>query len=204
MVVEHDEETIRSADWVIDIGPGAGDLGGTVVAEGTPDHIERHPHSLTGAYLAGRERIPVPPARRTGNGARLTLEGVRANNLKSLDVQFPLGCFICVTGVSGSGKSTLIEDVLYRALAQRIWGSRNVPGEHSRIRGLEHIDKAIEIDQSPSAAPPAPTPPPTPAPSPQSATSSPPFPSPAPAATNPAASRSTSRAAAAKPARARA
>ena len=149
MVVEHDEETIRSADWVIDIGPGAGEHGGTVVAEGTPDYIERHPHSLTGAYLAGRESIPVPPARRPGNGTRLTLEGVRANNLKSLDVQFPLGCFICVTGVSGSGKSTLIEDVLYRALAQRIWGSRNVPGEHSRIRGLEHIDKAIEIDQSP-------------------------------------------------------
>jgi len=149
MVVEHDEETIRSADWVVDIGPGAGEHGGKVVAEGPPDHIEAHPDSLTGAYLSGREHIPVPIARRSGNGANLTLEGVRANNLKSLDVQFPLGCFICVTGVSGSGKSTLIEDVLYRALAQRIWGSRNVPGEHSRIRGLEHIDKAIEIDQSP-------------------------------------------------------
>ena len=149
IVVEHDEDTIWSADWVVDIGPGAGEHGGMVVAQGTPRAIARDPKSLTGAFMAGREVIDVPGSRRQGHGAKLIIEGARANNLKSVNVEFPLGCFVCVTGVSGSGKSTLVDDVLYRALAQHIWGSRDVPGEHSRIRGLEHIDKVIEIDQAP-------------------------------------------------------
>ena len=149
LVVEHDEETIWSADWVVDVGPGAGEHGGTVVAQGTPKAIARNSKSLTGAFMAGREVIDVPASRREGNGSTLRIEGARANNLKSVNVEFPLGCFACVTGVSGSGKSTLVDDVLYRALAQRIWGSRDVAGEHSRIRGLEHLDKVIEIDQSP-------------------------------------------------------
>ena len=149
LVVEHDEETIRSADWVIDFGPGAGEHGGEVIAEGTVDRIERTEPSLTGAYLAGRESIPVPRGRRTGNGQMIHVEGAGANNLKDLTVGIPLGTFVCVTGVSGSGKSTLVTDVLYRALAQRIWGSRDLPGPHRRIRNAEALDKVIEIDQSP-------------------------------------------------------
>ncbi len=149
LVVEHDEETIRSADWVIDFGPGAGEHGGEVIAEGTVDRIERAEPSLTGAYLAGRESIPVPRGRRSGNGQTIYVEGAGANNLKDLTVGIPLGTFVCVTGVSGSGKSTLITDVLYRALAQRIWGSRDLPGPHRRIRNAESLDKVIEIDQSP-------------------------------------------------------
>ena len=149
LVVEHDEETIRSADWVIDFGPGAGEHGGEVVADGPVDSIERTEQSLTGAYLAGRESIPVPPSRRSGNGQTVYVEGASANNLKGLTVGIPLGTFVCVTGVSGSGKSTLITDVLYRALAQRIWGSRELPGPHRRIRNAEALDKVIEIDQSP-------------------------------------------------------
>ena len=149
LVVEHDEETIRSADWVIDFGPGAGEHGGEVIAEGSVDRIERTEPSLTGAYLAGRESIPVPRSRRSGNGQTIHVEGASANNLKDLTVGIPLGTFVCVTGVSGSGKSTLVTDVLYRALAQRIWGSRDLPGPHRRIRNAEALDKVIEIDQSP-------------------------------------------------------
>ncbi len=149
LVVEHDEGAILSADWVVDVGPGAGEHGGAIVAQGTPQAIAANRASLTGAYLSGRKSIPTPRARRPGNGEALLVERAAANNLKSLDVAFPLGRFICVTGVSGSGKSSLVDDVLYKALAQRIWGSRDVPGEHARIRGLEHVDKAIEIDQSP-------------------------------------------------------
>ncbi|MCY4110644.1 MAG: excinuclease ABC subunit UvrA, partial [Chloroflexi bacterium] len=149
LVVEHDEETIRSADWVIDFGPGAGEHGGEVVADGPVERIERSEQSLTGAYLAGRESIPVPRGRRSGNGQTIHVEGAGANNLKDLTVGIPLGAFVCVTGVSGSGKSTLITDVLYRALAQRIWGSRDLPGPHRRIRNAEALDKVIEIDQSP-------------------------------------------------------
>ncbi|MCY4114051.1 MAG: excinuclease ABC subunit UvrA [Chloroflexi bacterium] len=149
LVVEHDEETIRSADWVIDFGPGAGEHGGEVIADGPVETIERSEQSLTGAYLAGRESIPVPRGRRSGNGQTIYVEGAGANNLKDLTVGVPLGTFVCVTGVSGSGKSTLITDVLYRALAQRIWGSRDLPGPHRRIRNAEALDKVIEIDQSP-------------------------------------------------------
>ena len=149
LVVEHDEETIRSADWVIDFGPGAGEHGGHVVGEGTVKEIECVQESQTGAYLAGRESIPIPRLRRTGNGEQVIVEGASANNLKNLTVGIPLGRFVCITGVSGSGKSTLVNNVLYRALAQRLWGSRDRPGLHRGIRHAEMLDKVIEIDQAP-------------------------------------------------------
>lgn len=149
LVVEHDEETIRSADWVIDLGPGAGEHGGYVVAEGPVEVILNHPQSLTGAYLSGRMQVPMPTQRRKGNGKWLTIVGARANNLKNLTVHIPLGRFVCITGVSGSGKSTLMIDVLYKALARELHGARTQPGEYDRIEGIEHIDKIINIDQSP-------------------------------------------------------
>jgi excinuclease ABC subunit A len=149
LVVEHDEETIRSADWVIDLGPGAGEHGGYVVAEGPVEVILTHPQSLTGAYLSGRMQVPMPTQRRKGNGKWLTIVGARANNLKNLTVRIPLGRFVCITGVSGSGKSTLMIDVLYKALARELHGARTQPGEYDRIEGIEHIDKIINIDQSP-------------------------------------------------------
>jgi excinuclease ABC subunit A len=149
LVVEHDDETIRTADWIVDLGPAAGEHGGEIVAEGTPQDILVHPKSLTGAYLSGRKQIPVPKKRRQGNGKHLTVIGACANNLKELTVDIPLGKLVCITGVSGSGKSTLMVDVLYRALAQRLHGAHTMPGEHERIDGMEHIDKIINIDQSP-------------------------------------------------------
>ncbi len=149
LVVEHDEETIRSADYVIDMGPGAGEHGGVVVAAGPPEEILRSEASLTGQYLSGKKRIPVPRNRRHPNGNFLTLHGCRANNLKDIDVSFPLGMITCVTGVSGSGKSTLLLDTLYRVLAQRIFGSRERPGTHASLSGLTLVDKVINIDQSP-------------------------------------------------------
>lgn len=149
LVVEHDEDTMRSADHLIDLGPGAGEFGGRVVAQGTPAEVMQVVGSPTGDYLSGRFNIPLPIMRRAGNGKFLTIRGATENNLKNIDVTLPLGKLICVTGVSGSGKSTLIVDILYTRLAQMINGSRERPGAHEAIEGVEHIDKIINIDQSP-------------------------------------------------------
>jgi excinuclease ABC subunit A len=149
LVVEHDEETIRAADYVVDLGPGAGELGGHVVAVGTPDEIMANPASLTGRYLSGGLAIPVPTERRKGHGASLTVHNPREHNLKGAAVRIPLGTFTCVTGVSGSGKSTLVNDILYRALAQMLHRAQDRPGAHDRIEGAQHIDKVVDIDQSP-------------------------------------------------------
>jgi len=149
LVVEHDEETIRAADHVIDLGPGAGELGGHVVATGTPAEITVDPKSLTGRYLAGDLSIPLPPVRRPGTGKWLVIHGAREHNLKGMPVRIPLGTFTCITGVSGSGKSTLVNDILYRALAQVFHRAQEKPGAHERIEGLQHLDKVINIDQSP-------------------------------------------------------
>jgi excinuclease ABC subunit A len=148
IVVEHDEETMRAADWVIDMGPGAGIHGGRVVAEGTAEDVAKTPGSLTGQYLSGRRSIPVP-ARRDGETTWLKVSGATANNLQDIDVEIPIGRFVSVTGVSGSGKSTLVNDVIYRALANRLLRARLKPGAHRAIEGLEQFDKVIEIDQSP-------------------------------------------------------
>ncbi|HVP20507.1 MAG TPA: excinuclease ABC subunit UvrA [Anaerolineaceae bacterium] len=149
LVVEHDEETIRMADWVVDLGPGAGEHGGKLIAEGTVDDILKNPDSLTGAYLSRRLQVPIPEKRRTGNGKHLRVIGASANNLKDLTVDIPLGKLVCITGVSGSGKSTLMVDILYRALARELHGAHTNPGEYKALEGLEYIDKIINIDQSP-------------------------------------------------------
>jgi excinuclease ABC subunit A len=149
LVVEHDEETIRRADYVIDLGPGAGRHGGNLVARGTPEEIMEAPDSLTGAYISGKVQIAMRPERRHTNGNAVTVLGARENNLKGLDVAFPLGVMTVVTGVSGSGKSTLVNDILYRALARQLYRSREEPGQHKSISGAEAIDKVIRIDQSP-------------------------------------------------------
>jgi excinuclease ABC subunit A len=149
LVVEHDDETMLAADHIVDMGPGAGARGGQVVAAGTPDQIMRHPESLTGKYLSGRLEIPVPATRRLRTDRVLTLVGASENNLRSVTADFPVGCFICVTGVSGSGKSTLVVDTLYRALSQRLYKTRERSGAVREIRGLEHFDKVIDIDQAP-------------------------------------------------------
>jgi excinuclease ABC subunit A len=149
LVVEHDEETIRTADWVLDLGPRAGEHGGEIVCEGPLEQILKCPDSLTGAYISGKKRVPVPKKRRTGNGKALKIVGAGANNLKHIDVKIPLGKLVCITGVSGSGKSTLMSDILYNALAARLMGAHTMAGEHERIEGVEHLDKIINIDQSP-------------------------------------------------------
>jgi excinuclease ABC subunit A len=149
LVVEHDAETIERADYVIDLGPGAGRLGGELVAAGTPHGIAENPASLTGRYLSGALEIPVPPARRASNGKKLAILGASEHNLKDIDVEIPLGVLTVVTGVSGSGKSTLVNEILYRALAQQIYRSRENPGKFTAIRGMQHVDKVIRIDQSP-------------------------------------------------------
>ncbi|MGH7903231.1 MAG: excinuclease ABC subunit UvrA [Candidatus Dormibacteraceae bacterium] len=149
IVVEHDEETIRSADYMVDIGPGAGEHGGEIIAAGPVAEVINDPSSITAAYLRGDRVIPMPPARRRGTGASLVVRGASANNLKDLDVTFPLGCFIAISGVSGSGKSSLITDILSRKVAQHFYRARERPGPHRSVEGLEHIDKAIDIDQSP-------------------------------------------------------
>ncbi len=149
LVVEHDEETIRSADWIIDLGPGAGELGGQVIAEGNLEKILSSRESLTGAYLSRRRKVPIPAQRRGGNGKWMKIIGAKANNLKSIDVALPLGRLVCITGVSGSGKSTLMVDVLYNALARELHNAHTFPGEYERIEGINNIDKIINIDQSP-------------------------------------------------------
>jgi excinuclease ABC subunit A len=149
IVVEHDEETIRAADHVVDVGPGAGEHGGYVVATGTLAEVLAEPASITAQYLRGERSIPVPMIRRPGSGEALIVRGAQANNLKNIDVAFPLATFICVAGVSGSGKSTLVNDILYRKLAQHLYRAKIRPGKHARIDGLKHIDKVIDVDQSP-------------------------------------------------------
>jgi excinuclease ABC subunit A len=149
LVVEHDEETIRRADYVVDLGPGAGRHGGYVVARGTPDDLAHAPESLTGKYLSGAMHIAARFEPRKGQGQAITILGARENNLKNFDVSFPLGVITVVTGVSGSGKSTLVNDILYRALAHKLYRSREMPGEHRAIQGVENIDKVVQIDQAP-------------------------------------------------------
>ena len=148
IVVEHDEDTMRAADCIVDIGPGAGEHGGNVVAVGTAAQIMKCKESITGAYLSGRIKIPVPKERRSPTGW-IKIRGARENNLKNIDVDVPLGIMTCVTGVSGSGKSSLINEILYKALAKKLNRARTIPGDHDGIDGVEQLDKIIAIDQSP-------------------------------------------------------
>ncbi len=149
VVVEHDDETMEEADWIVDIGPGAGVHGGEIIAEGTVEDIKKVPESITGQYLSGKKQIEVPKERRDGKGTAITIKGASQNNLKNIDVSFPLGKFICVTGVSGSGKSTLVNEILYKGASQKLYRSFKKPGKYKSIEGLDEIDKVIAIDQSP-------------------------------------------------------
>jgi excinuclease ABC subunit A len=149
LVVEHDDETIREADWIVDLGPAAGEHGGRIIAEGTPKDILANTKSLTGAYLSGRKKVEIPEERREGNGKSIKIVNATANNLKNIDVTIPLGKLVCITGVSGSGKSTLMSDILYNALASKLMGAHTMAGDHGKIEGIEHLDKIINIDQSP-------------------------------------------------------
>ncbi|TFG44763.1 MAG: excinuclease ABC subunit A, partial [Dehalococcoidia bacterium] len=149
LVVEHDEAMMRAADWIIDLGPGAGEQGGHVIVSGTLEDVLNCQDSVTGAYLSGRKSIPLPEKRRTGNGKEMVIRGARQNNLKNIDVHIPLGRLVCIAGVSGSGKSTLVNEILFKKMAQAFNGARAKPGDHDGIDGLEYIDKVIAIDQSP-------------------------------------------------------
>ncbi len=149
IIVEHDEAIMRSADHIIDLGPGAGEHGGHVVATGTVEEVSEHPDSITGQYLSSRKKIPMPEERRPGNGGELVVKGARENNLKDVDLSIPMGMLVCITGVSGSGKSSLIYEVLYKRLAQLLYGARDKPGECDSVNGIENIDKVVNIDQSP-------------------------------------------------------
>lgn len=149
IVVEHDEDTMREADYIVDIGPGAGVHGGEIVAEGNLDEILRNPNSLTGQYLSGKKIIPIPEVTREGNGNFIEVVKASENNLKNINAKIPLGKFTCITGVSGSGKSTLINDILYKGIATKVNRLRDKPGKHKEIKGIENIDKIINIDQSP-------------------------------------------------------
>src|SRR5699024_5458654 len=149
IVVEHDEDTMLASDWIVDVGPGAGAHGGQIVASGTPEQVMKMDHSLTGQYLSGKKFIPLPEERRQPNGKWVEIKGARENNLKDVDVKVPLGVFTCVTGVSGSGKSTLVNEILLKALARELNRSKWVPGRYRAIKGLEHLDKVINIDQCP-------------------------------------------------------
>ncbi len=149
VVVEHDTDTMLESDYLVDIGPGAGDLGGNIMAHGTPEDVMKNPNSLTGKYLSGEEKIEVPKKRRKGNGLNIEIKGAREHNLKNVNVKFPLGKFICVTGVSGSGKSTLVNDILYNALAKKVYKSKTIVGKCKDIKGLEHVDKVVHITQDP-------------------------------------------------------
>ncbi len=149
IVVEHDEDTMYAADHIVDIGPGAGENGGNVVAQGTAEEIKKNPDSITGQYLSRRKFIPVPETRRTGNGNFIEIIGAEENNLKKINVKFPLGLLTVVTGVSGSGKSTLVNEILFKGIASRLYSAKGKPGKHKTIKGLENIDKIIDIDQQP-------------------------------------------------------
>ena len=149
LVVEHDEDTMRAADYLIDIGPGAGIHGGQVIAAGTPEEVMACPDSLTGQYLSGKKRIPLPAERRKGNGKYLKVVGAAENNLRKVDVEIPLGVFTVVTGVSGSGKSSLVNEVLFKHLGAELMRMKVRPGKCQRIEGIEHLDKVVNIDQSP-------------------------------------------------------
>lgn len=149
LVVEHDEDTMRASDYIIDIGPGAGVHGGQIVAAGTPEEVMNNENSITGKYLSGKLTIPVPKKRRKGNGLFLEVKGASENNLKNINVKFPLGKFVCVTGVSGSGKSTLVNEILCKAVRAQVYKSKEKPGAHKEIKGLEHVDKVIEVSQDP-------------------------------------------------------
>lgn len=149
IVVEHDEDTMLAADYLIDVGPGAGVHGGEIVSAGTPEEVMKDPNSLTGQYLSGKKFIPLPQERRKPDGRFIEITGAKENNLKNVKVKFPLGVFIAVTGVSGSGKSTLVNEILYKALAHKLYQAKQKPGQHKEVKGIEHLDKVIEIDQSP-------------------------------------------------------
>lgn len=155
IVVEHDEDTMRAADYIVDIGPGAGEHGGEVIATGTAEEIMKNKNSITGAYLSGRIKIPVPKERRKPTGF-ITVKGARENNLKNIDVKIPLGIMTCITGVSGSGKSSLTNEILYKRLARDLNRARCIPGAHDDIEGLEQLDKVIDINQSPIGRHPVP------------------------------------------------